>query len=488
MTLIAFADDTRLAQSETKKSGSAKSKATQAEAKKKTNRESPPTSTGSPDLIGGSKEALPAVQTTKPKLPKLDDGTPREIWQRYFKEQKPKPAEVSETVRWLHQERKHEHTIACVETALIHSQPQPWMYEVLALSMELAGRPKADIERVMLSGVDFTAASLPDMLGSAAYLKRLGFGQRALSLYQQAVRVAPKQPEPYILGLRIARDLNDAAGVEWGATGVLTNVWRSDFEIHHKEAENIAAVAEESLRKAGKAAEADTLKAAVAAARQRDLMLKLTWSGTADLDLNVEEPNGGVCSFDNPFTIAGGVHTHDGYGPHGENCFEEYICAKGLPGDYLIRVNPISGDVVGRRAELTIRRYVGTPDETTKTMSIEISDKDKVIKLSLNEGRRETLMDKPTITLPVQGQPHRDANDPVHVTISRQVVGPAIGGGAVARGGAIGFQPVIRQIPDGIGLSGMAIVSGDRRYVKMSLAPLFQTVIGVDSFSIPSGR
>jgi hypothetical protein len=56
------------------------------------------------------------------------------------------------------------------------------------------------------------------------------------------------------------------------------------------------------------------------------------------------------------------------------------------------------------------------------------------------------------------------------------------------RNGAIGFQPVIRQIPDGIGLSGMAIVSGDRRYVKMSLAPLFQTIIGVDTFSIPSGR
>ncbi len=485
MTLITFADDLLRAQP-----GSAKAKATKTEVKKKTDRESPPAKTDSPAVIDGSKNVPPAIQSTstKPKLPKLDDGTPREIWQRYFTEQKPKLAEVSETVRWLHQERKHEHTIACIEAALIHSQPQPWMYEVLALSMELAGRPKIEIERVMLSGVDFTAASLPDMLGSAAYLKRLGFGQRALSLYQQAARVAPTQPEPYILGLRIARDLNDVAGVEWGATGVLTNVWRSDFEIHHKEAENIAAVAEEALRKAGKVSEADSLKAAVESARHRDLMLKLTWSGTADLDLSVEEPNGGVCSLDNPFTLAGGAYTHDGYGPKGENCFEEYICAKGLPGDYLVRVSAISGDVVGRRAELTIHRYVGTPDETTKTISIEIGDKDKVIKLSLNEGRRETLMDRPAIVLPVRRQPRPDANDPAQITVSRQVAGRAVGGAAGVRNGAIGFQPVIRQIPDGIGLSGMAIVSGDRRYVKMSLAPLFQTIIGVDSFSIPSGR
>ena len=481
MTLIAFAEDTVLAQAET-------SKAAKSDSKKKANRESPPVKVDSPAAIEGSRKTAPAFTPKKPKLPKLDEGNPREIWQRFFMEQKPKPAEVAETVRWLHQERKHEHTIACVETALIHSQPQPWMYEVLALSMELAGRPKPEIERVMLSGVDFTAASLPDMLGSAAYLKRLGFGQRALSLYQQAARLAPNQPEPYILGLRVARDLNDVAGIEWGAVGVLTNVWRSDYEVHHKEAENIAAVVEESLRKSGKVAEADSLKAAVATAHQRDLMVRLTWSGDADLDLSVEEPNGGVCAVDNPFTLAGGVYTHDGYGPKGENCFEQYICASGLPGDYLVRVSAITGEAIGRRAELTIRRYIGTPDETLKTISIEIGDKDKVIKLSLNEGRRETLMNKPAIALPVRGQPRPDANDPAEVRVSRQFAGQGggqIGVSQAVRGGAIGFQPVITRIPDGVGLSGVAIVSGDRRYVKMALTPLFQTIIGVDSFSIP---
>ena len=53
----------------------------------------------------------------KPKLPKLDDGDPRDIWRKFFAEQKPQPAELAETVRWLHQQRKHEHTIACLETA-----------------------------------------------------------------------------------------------------------------------------------------------------------------------------------------------------------------------------------------------------------------------------------------------------------------------------------------------------------------------------------
>ncbi len=418
-------------------------------------------------------------------MPKLDEGEPRDVWQKFFAEQKPQPAELAETVRWLHQQRKHEHTIACLETALIHSQPQPWMYEVLGLSMELAGRPKAEIERVMLSGVDFAAASLPDLLGSAAYLKRLGFDRRALSLYQQAARLAPALPEPYILGLRIARDLKDAPGVEWGAAGVLTNVWRPGYETYHKEAEVIAAEVEGTLRTAGQIVEADSLRTSVAVAHQRDLMLKLTWSGDADLDLSVEEPNGGVCSFDNPISQAGGIYTRDGYGPKTANCVEEYVCVSGLPGDYLVRVRLLSGDVVGRRAELRIRRYIGTPDESIKTISVPIDGKDKVVRLTLNDGRRTALLNKPAAVLPVRNAPPV-ANEPGQVVVSRQFAGPV--GGPVTRGGAIGFQPVITRIPDGIGLSAMAVVSGDRRYVKMSLAPFFQTIIGVDSFSIPSGR
>ena len=422
-------------------------------------------------------------------MPKLDGAPPREIWRQFFVEQKPHPAEVAAIVTLLTREQNHEHVIASIEMALIHSQPQPWMYEVLGLSMQLAGRPQKDIERVMLSRVDFTASSVPELMISAAYLRRLGFDQRALTLYQQASRLAPARPEPYILGLRVARELKDASGVEWGAAGVLTNVWQPGYEAHHREAEGIAAAVEEELRAAKKLAEADTLKASVAAAHQRDLMLRLSWSGSADLDLSIEEPNGSICAFDNPYTEAGGAHTHDGYGSMSDNCFEEYLCASGLPGDYLIRISSQSGAVVGGRAELIIRRYVGTPDETTKSMSIVIDGKDKIIRLSLNEGRRLALRDKP-VEQPIQpAQAVRGPFDRPQVTVSRQGQGP---GGGIGQGGiqsgAIGFQPVITTIPDGVGLSAMAVVTGDRRYVKMSLAPFFQTIINVDQFTIPSGR
>ena len=468
---------------------------------KKKSSGSPSTKTDSPasfrSLLSDQESPAKNDKTTgnskSVKLPKLDDGTPREVWQRYFAEQKPSADNVAQIVRRLHQQKLYEHTIACIEVALIEQPPQAWMYEVLAFSMELAKRPKADVERVLLSRSDFTAANVPEMMLTAAYLKRMDFNERALAMYQQASRFSPARPEPYLRGLQIARELNDAKGVEWGAAGVLTNVWQSGYEAQHREADNIAAVVEESLRKAGRSSEADALKASIAAAHHRDLMLKLTWTGDADLDLSVEEPNGGICSVENPFTTAGGAYTHDGYGPKAANCFEEYIAASALSGDYLVRVSVLGGEVVGRRATLTIRRYVGTPDESTKTMSIPIDGKDKIVRLSLNDGRRLALLERHDIERPVGAQ---------SIVINAQLAGGGVGGGSgggsrpfvtgsvpvVGASGAIGFQPVITNIREGIGFSAMAVVTGDRRYVRLSVAPFFSQVIGVDSFTIPSGR
>ena len=42
--------------------------------------------------------------------------------------------------------------------------------------------------------------------------------------------------------------------------------------------------------------------------------------------------------------------THDGYGPMPANCYEEYVCAFGPPGDYHLRVRRAWGKIVGDRA------------------------------------------------------------------------------------------------------------------------------------------
>jgi hypothetical protein len=59
---------------------------------------------------------------------------------------------------------------------------------------------------------------------------------------------------------------------------------------------------------------------------------------------------------------------------------------------------------------------------------------------------------------------------------------PVLGGN-----GTVGYQPVITTLLDGISLGVTAIVSADRRYVRLAVAPSFTTITGVDVFSFVGG-
>ncbi len=53
--------------------------------------------------------------------------------------------------------------------------------------------------------------------------------------------------------------------------------------------------------------------------------------------------------------------------------------------------------------------------------------------------------------------------------------------------GAIGFQPIIRQIPDGLNVGVAAVISADRRYVRLSVFPQFTSITEVSTFQVPTG-
>ncbi len=52
---------------------------------------------------------------------------------------------------------------------------------------------------------------------------------------------------------------------------------------------------------------------------------------------------------------------------------------------------------------------------------------------------------------------------------------------------AVGFTPTITVIPDGIFLQVTAVVSADRRYVRLTLGPSFTSIIDVQTFTFNSG-
>lgn len=311
-----------------------------------------------------------------------------ETWEAYFRRVKPEPGAIRETVLAMHNEKRYGEVTAIIEAALVRGLSEPWMYDVLAIAMRLSGRPPEDIERALLSRIDFTAVHVPSMLYSAAYLKRFGADAEALELYQQASRLAPLRPEPYVLGMRIAREAQDWESVGWGAAGVLTFAWSGDYKKLHTEAAGAARDAQRELLKQGKRTAAEKLAGRLQDARQQDLFVQLKWNGRGDLDLLIEEPVGTVCSYKEPQTDGGGFLVHNGTGVKQDDAYEVYVCPVAFPGQYRIRVRHVFGEIVGKRATLEVIRHRGTKRETRKTLTVQLEADDAVVSVPLPTGRR----------------------------------------------------------------------------------------------------
>ncbi|MCR4415824.1 MAG: hypothetical protein NUV77_25700, partial [Thermoguttaceae bacterium] len=185
---------------------------------------------GEPRQTGAAASAnRPASQATEapraanpPRRIRIEvSKNPAAAWDKYFAANKPAPADVRETVRSLWREKNYDEVIAVIQAALRHGQAQPaWMYEALSLAMQAANRPPEEIERVVMSAIDF-AQSPDEMLFVALYLDQLGLKQRALQVFRQVSQIQPMRPEPYIQGLRLAEELKDLEGLQWATVGIL---------------------------------------------------------------------------------------------------------------------------------------------------------------------------------------------------------------------------------------------------------------------------
>jgi uncharacterized membrane protein YgcG len=54
--------------------------------------------------------------------------------------------------------------------------------------------------------------------------------------------------------------------------------------------------------------------------------------------------------------------------------------------------------------------------------------------------------------------------------------------------GAVGYRPLIMPIMTGMQFFASAVVSGDRRYVRVTASPMFNDILAVDTFNFVSGE
>ncbi len=54
--------------------------------------------------------------------------------------------------------------------------------------------------------------------------------------------------------------------------------------------------------------------------------------------------------------------------------------------------------------------------------------------------------------------------------------------------GVVGFAPVITWLPEGVNMGARAVISPDRRHVRVTTSPFFSSIPSVDTFNFVTGR
>lgn len=428
------------------------------------------------------------------------DATPpaelQEHWSAQFSARQWDSAEVRQQVRELMEQEKTEEVIALIQAALRSGQSQSWMYETLGIAMELAGRPKSEIERVVMSACDFSSAPEELML-IAQFLSRIGLDQRACEVYRQVTKIAPTHQEAFALALRAAQRADDQESLKWATLGILSRVWPAEERQVYDTAVRIAKGTLEELRERGEDLAADDFERQVQEAAIRDVVIRATWTGEADIDLIVEEPGGTVCSLQQPRTSGGGMILGDAYAQGDEQKFEgiyeTYVCAEGFPGTYRARVRKVSGEVVAGKVTVDVVINAGTEYEKHERRQIEVfDDKDALVVFELESGRRTEPLAEEKLEVAVRRQ--QQVNQAV---LAQQLSGisdpriiPDLSNRRRGRrlpflraAGAVGFQPVIITLPEGTQLFATGVVSADRRYVRITASPSFTGIGDVQVFT-----
>ena len=481
---------------------------------------------------------------------KISKGqSPEDAWDKYFAAHTPKdlpPAAVRDAVRRLVNRKKFDHVIALINAALRHDQGQPWMYEALGLAMQADDRPREEVERVLMSAVEFAPNPLY-LMYVGLYLEQNGFEQRALQVFRQVAQMVPGQPEPFVAGFRVAQRLGDLDGLKWSTAGILCRAWPNDQIEIWKDAVNEAKATLKRLKADRRTAkEAQQYEAALDQAVARDCYVKVRWTGGADIDLFVEEPAGTVCSGKNPQTTSGGVLLGQSLARwskemngKGESS-ETYVCPQGFSGNYRLLVRRVFGKVTGNKVSVEVCTHYTTNREQTVKQSIKLVKDEAAVAFQLADGRRREPLKQQQVanaalgqlaTRQVLGQQIAAAIDPrtmMALNQARAAAAQMAGNGrgnpanaagqvAIASGsapmpggnsggpngnplantevafplpmfqGAVGYQPVIITLPEGTNLEATAVVSADRRYVRVSCVPLFSGVPSVTTYNTSSG-
>jgi len=476
------------------------------------------TAPAKPAARPAAAKARPKGDTAAPIQIEIPAGAnPAEAWEQFFAAREPdnlpEPAAVRDAVRRLMGAKNYTHVVALIEAALRHGDAQPWMYEAMVIAMVAEERPKAEIERAVMSAVEF-AQNPMDLMYIGIYLTQLGFDERALSIFQQVSAVVPARHEPFVYGLQAAKRAKNFEGIKWAAVGILSQAWpREQANIWNS---GLAAANDvlEKLRAEKRTAEAKQFRKALDEAVTRDIVAIASYTGDAEVDILMEEPSGTVCSLRNPRTTGGGILLGDSVksfgGTSADGRSQVYVCGKGFDGTYRLVVRRVWGKVTTGKVTVDVYTHYRGENGVRVSKKIPLDKGEAMVVFDLKGGRRTEPLAEQQLANAVAGQMAVNrqvlaqqlaaAVDPQamqQLAASRAFGGSSVGNVSwspfvigqvpVAVGGAVGYQPVIISLPEGANMWATAVVSADRRYVRITCMPMFSGIAEVHTYNTSTG-
>ena len=434
----------------------------------------------------------------------------KEFWNNYFQREDVNDSLVRRTMLHYKHTSQYNDIIVALQSAMLAGKAQPWMYEALALAQLCAGRPQSEYERTLMSAVEFSDDA-QTMILIALYMQRIGLHDRALQVLHEIAKNNPEMAEPYEKALPIASITNNREAKKWASLGILSLAWQEDKQYLYDKANDVANSVVADLMAENKKQEAKEFQEAINNAKQRDCIIRVSWTGQADIDIAVEEPGGTICSMKNIQTPAGGFFMGDAHagqlGKNNKAMSETYVCPKGFNGDYRLAIKKLWGDVIGGKVKVELFTHVNADDLNSlkgkKPMVGYIQLKDDVagMMFTLHDGRR-TAASQQVIANAVNNQVNRailaqqlaQAFDPNAMAKldgfvnADQAAEEGRYYNAFFRQGAVGYQPQIITLPTGTNLMAQAVVSADRRYVRITSVPMFSYIANVRIFNYVTGE
>ena len=419
-----------------------------------------------------------------------------------------------------------EEIIEVISESMRQSLPAVWMYDALSTAMQANEYPAKDIRRVLLSSIDY-GADEASILKVAKYLSGNGFKKEALNVLHDIEKSTPGLKDVLELALNLSVETEDQDAMRWASTAVLSQGWPDDYLPLIEKAILVAKSCYVRLAETKQAMKAYEFEQQLKTARVRDLVVRIVWTGDADIDLSVEEPAGSVCDAANQRTASGGLLLGDSsaFSKSAKDGFSEtYVCSSGYAGTYRIVLKKVWGELAGGKVTVNIVTDYGTPEQKFEQKVVTLDDNaiGAFLPVQVQNGHRKEPVSEAYLAKV------RSARAELGAVLAQAGVpagGAAAGAGAGAaaaaggnessgfdplawqyfmasqfggrgqgnRGpmfgrGAVGYAPQITVIPSGTFLqAGPAVISGDRRYVRATVSPNFSDIVAVDTFNFASG-